>query len=54
MSDDGKEELTFLILDRDGVDKTLVVDKSNQAVAYDSWMQAWEQQNKGLNAGAPE
>ena len=44
MSDDGQEPLTFLILDRDGVDKTLVVDRSNHAEAYDSWLQAWEEQ----------
>ena len=47
MSDDGQQEITFLILDRDGVDKTLVVDKNNHDVAYDSWMSAWEQQQKG-------
>lgn len=44
MSDDGKEELTFFILDRDGVDKTLVVDESNRAEAVESWRLAWEQQ----------
>lgn len=44
MSDDGKQELTFFILDRDGVDKTLVVDESNRADAYDSWRRVWEQQ----------
>lgn len=51
MTDDGNKELTFLILDRDGVDKTLVIDKNNQAEAYDSWMIAWEEQQakKGGN-----
>jgi hypothetical protein len=44
MSDDNKQELTFLILDRDGIDKTLIVDKNNQPEAYDSWLQAWEAQ----------
>lgn len=43
-SDDGKSELTFVILDRDGVDKQLVVDETNRAMAYDSWRQAWEDQ----------
>ena len=42
--DDGKAERVFLIKDRDGVDKTLVVDDSNWADAYDSWQLAWEQQ----------
>lgn len=46
MSDDGRPEITFQILDRDGVDKTLVVDESNRDEAYDSWVQAWEQQQK--------
>ena len=44
MIDDGKPERTFYILDRDGIDKTLVVDPENQPVAYNSWLQAWEQQ----------
>lgn len=44
MIDDGKPERTFYILDRDGIDKTLVVDPENQPVAYDFWLQAWEQQ----------
>ena len=46
MSGDGRQEITFLILDRDGVDKTLVVDESNHAIAYDSWQEAWEQQEE--------
>lgn len=41
---DGKAERTFLIKDRDGIDKTLVVDDSNWADAYDSWQLAWEKQ----------
>jgi len=44
ISDDGQEEITFFIMDRDGVDKTLVVDESNRADAYDSWLLAWEEQ----------
>lgn len=44
MKDDGQEEITFFILDRDGVDKTLVVDESNRAEAHDSWRLAWEAQ----------
>ncbi|MGW8251805.1 MAG: hypothetical protein ACWGO1_14270 [Anaerolineales bacterium] len=44
MGDDGQDEITFTILDRDGVDKTLVVDESNRAEAYDSWRLAWEEQ----------
>ena len=42
--DDGKVERTFLIKDRDGIDKLLVVDDSNWADAYDSWQLVWEQQ----------
>jgi hypothetical protein len=44
ISDDGQEQITFFIMDRDGVDKTLVVDESNRAEAYDSWLLAWEEQ----------
>ncbi len=46
MSDDGKEEITFFVLDRDGIDKTLVINDENRAEAYDSWRQVWEQQAK--------
>ena len=44
MVDDGRSEVTFLIKDRDGEDKTLVVNEENRDLAYDSWMQAWEEQ----------
>ena len=44
ISEDGKVERTFLIRDRDGSEKRLVVDEKNHALAYDSWLQAWEQQ----------
>jgi hypothetical protein len=44
MVEDGRAELTFLIKDRDGVDKELVIDESNRAEAYDSWRLAWEEQ----------
>lgn len=46
ITEDGKPERTFVILDRDGKDKTLVVDPENQPLAYDSWLQAWEEQQK--------
>jgi hypothetical protein len=42
--DDGQPEITFFILDRDGLDKTLVVDESNRDEAFDSWLTAWENQ----------
>jgi hypothetical protein len=48
--DDGREEVTFFILDKDGSDKELVVNKDNWAVAYDSWRQAWEQQQPGADS----
>lgn len=44
MVNDGQEKITFFIMDRDGVDKTLVVDESNRAEAYDSWLLAWQEQ----------
>jgi hypothetical protein len=44
MVEDGKEEITFFIKDRDGVDKELVVNDDNRAEAYDSWVQAWQRQ----------
>jgi hypothetical protein len=44
VTDDGRQEVTFLIKDRDGVDKELVVDESNRGLAHDSWQQAWEEQ----------
>jgi hypothetical protein len=47
MVDDGREEVTFLILDKDGTDKELVVDEHNRAEAYDSWRLAWEKQQAG-------
>ncbi|UCD99542.1 MAG: hypothetical protein JSV42_02105 [Chloroflexota bacterium] len=42
--DDGMETRTFVIKDRDGIDKMLIVDKDNWAEAYDSWLLAWETQ----------
>jgi hypothetical protein len=48
MTDDGRKEITFFIKDRDGIDKTLVVNEDNWDTAYDSWLEAWEeQQNSG-------
>ena len=44
--DDGKPERIFLIKDRDGSDKELVVDENNRALATDSWQKAWEQQSE--------
>jgi hypothetical protein len=43
--DDEQPALTFIILDRDGTDKVLVVDESNRAEASDSWRMAWEKQH---------
>ena len=42
--EDDSAEITFLIKDRDGSDKTLIVDASNKGEAYDSWRMAWEKQ----------
>lgn len=42
--EDGQEELTFIIKDRDGSDKILIVDETNRDEAYDSWRLAWEMQ----------
>ena len=49
--DDGRTELTFLILDKDGADKELVVDEQNRAEAYDSWRLAWEKQQSTSSNG---
>lgn len=43
--DDGFPTLTFIILDRDGSDKTLIVDETNRADVSDSWRLAWEKQS---------
>lgn len=43
--DDGRAELTFVIKDRDGSDKVLLVNEANRDLAYDSWRLAWEQQH---------
>lgn len=42
--EDGQADITFLILDRDGIDKILVIDQENRADAIDSWQLAWEKQ----------
>jgi hypothetical protein len=47
ITDDQRPETTFLIMDRDGVDKTLVVNADNWAEAYDSWLLAWKRQQTG-------
>jgi hypothetical protein len=44
--DDRKEEFTFIIKDRDGSDKLLVVDDKNWAEAYESWRLAWAKQQE--------
>ncbi len=44
MEDDGKSEMTFLVLDRDGVDKLIVVDEDNRGETIDSWRSVWEKQ----------
>ena len=49
MTDDGSPNLTFVVLDRDGIDKTLVVDEHNHDEAYDSWRQAWDAQQASLS-----
>jgi len=51
IEDDGKDQITFFIKDRDEVDKILVVDEDNRADAYDSWLLAWEKQQ--ANAEKP-
>ena len=47
ISEDGRPEKTFIIKDRDGSDKVLVVDEANWGDVYNSWRQAWAQQQAG-------
>lgn len=49
ISEDGKLERTFVILDRDGVERILVVDEVNRDAAMDSWRTAWENQQEITN-----
>ncbi|MFU8771181.1 MAG: hypothetical protein ACNA8H_02040 [Anaerolineales bacterium] len=44
--DDGRPERTFVIKDKDGLEKVLVVDDDNLAEAYDSWILAWEKERQ--------
>ena len=44
MVDDGQKELTFFIKDRDGSDKTLVVNEENRADVYDAWRKVLDNQ----------
>jgi hypothetical protein len=44
--DDGRADKTFFIKDHDGQDKILVVTPDNWAEAYDSWVQAWQRQQR--------
>ena len=52
MTDDGRQEVTFYIMDRDGIDKELVIDESNRGEAWDSWRLAWEQQQSSTPPNA--
>jgi hypothetical protein len=47
--DDGQSGRTFLIKDRDGIDKQLLVYDRNWAEAYDSWQLAWEAQQSVMD-----
>lgn len=51
MIDDGKQDITFFIKDRDGADKTLIVNEKNRDEAYDSWQTAWEKQTVAKETG---
>jgi hypothetical protein len=44
--DDGRPERTFVIKDKDGKEKVLVVNEENLAEAYDSWILAWEKERQ--------
>ena len=44
MVDDGSPERTFYLKDKDNIDKVLVVNEDNWALAYDSWLLAWQEQ----------
>lgn len=46
IQEDGKPDRTFVILDRDGTEKTLIVGEGNRGLAYDSWQLAWDEQQK--------
>ena len=39
---DGSENITFQIKDRDGTTKTLVITPEEEAEAWDSWLLLWE------------
>ncbi len=43
---ESREEILFLIKDRDGTEKEFVVNDKNLSLAIDSWMQAYKQQQK--------
>ncbi|MGD2157216.1 MAG: hypothetical protein PVG32_10110 [Anaerolineales bacterium] len=43
--EDRRPERTFLIKDRDGVDKVLVVDEDNWPEVHDGWTLVWERQH---------
>lgn len=47
--EDDCDDFTLYIKDRDGTDKTLIVNEENWPEAYDSWQQLWEKQQAGEN-----
>ncbi len=44
IEDDGRSERTFVIQDRDGVEKVLEVSLENWPEVHDSWFLAWKDQ----------
>jgi hypothetical protein len=46
VEDDGQPERTFVIKDRDGEEKVLVVDEENWPEVEDSWFISWKKQNE--------
>jgi hypothetical protein len=49
--DDGYPDLTVVILDRDGTEKTLVVTDENWGAVYDSWLLAWQESQGAAQVG---
>lgn len=52
VEEDGRQPIEFRITDRDGSQKTLVVNSGNRAEAMDSWLLLWQQQ-AGTPSGTP-
>ena len=44
LDEEKKDEITFFIKDRDGSDKTLIVDKENWPDAYESWLDLYDKE----------